>query len=45
MRAQQAKPAPDVAALDRRLSDVERKLDQLLKLQPEKKPTSNPSPF
>ncbi len=39
MKAKQAKPAPDVLALEHRLSEVERKLDQILKAQPEKRPT------
>ncbi len=34
--AKEAGPSADVAALERRLSDVERKLDQLLKKQPER---------
>jgi hypothetical protein len=39
MKAKQAKPSPDVAVLERRLSEVERKLDQILKSQAEKRPT------
>ncbi|HMF37935.1 MAG TPA: hypothetical protein VKF17_14915 [Isosphaeraceae bacterium] len=31
-------PSPDVAVLERRLSEVERKLDQILKSQQEKRP-------
>ncbi len=38
MKAKQAKPAPDMAVLERRLSEVERKLDQILKAQREKPP-------
>ena len=38
MKAKEAKPSPDVAVLERRLSEVERKLDQILKSQPEKRP-------
>ena len=38
MKAKKAKPSPDVAVLERRLSEVERKLDQILKSQPEKRP-------
>jgi hypothetical protein len=38
LKAKEAKPSPDVAVLERRLSEVERKLDQILKSQPEKRP-------
>ncbi len=38
MKAKEAKPAPDVAALERRLGEVERKLDQILKAEGEKRP-------
>lgn len=37
-KAKEAKPCPDVAVLERRLSEVERKLDQILKSQQEKRP-------
>ena len=40
MKAKEAKPSPDVAALERRLSEVERKLDQILKAQQEKRPSA-----
>jgi len=39
MKAKQAKPAPELLALEHRLSEVEHKLDQILKAQPEKRPT------
>ncbi len=39
MKAKEVKPSPGVAALERRLSEVERKLDQILKAQQEKRPT------
>jgi len=38
MKGKEAKPLPDVAALERRLSEVERKLDQILKAQHEARP-------
>ena len=38
MKAKEAKPSPDVAALERRLGEVERKLDQILKVEGEKRP-------
>lgn len=37
-KAKEARPSPDVAVLERRLSEVERKLDQILKSQSEKRP-------
>jgi hypothetical protein len=38
MKAKQAKPAPDVAVLERRLREVERKLDRILWLQQNRPP-------
>ena len=38
MKAKEAKPSPDLAVLERRLSELERKLDQILKSQQEKRP-------
>jgi hypothetical protein len=38
-KAKEAKPSPDVASLERRLSEVERKLGQILESQQEKRPT------
>jgi RNA polymerase sigma factor (sigma-70 family) len=38
MKAKEAKPLPDVVALERRLGEVERKLDQILKAEGEKRP-------
>ena len=37
-KAKEAKPWSDVASIERRLSELERKLDQILKSQPEKRP-------
>ncbi len=39
-QARESKPAPDLAALERRLSELERKLDRVLKYQAEKKPAA-----
>jgi RNA polymerase sigma factor (sigma-70 family) len=38
MKAKEAKPSPEVVALERRLSEVERKLDRILKAEAEKRP-------